>query len=694
MHRFGQRDSGPGPGREPPVAAHVALAVNGMGSFTWDLPSGTMRYDEAGLAVMGFRPGEYDGSLRTLGERMVPGELSAVQDQVERALRTRSGFSLYFRVRHGDGRLRWTHTQGHVVCDEQDNPVRVIGIIRDASQELRALDQTEQLRQARDDRRRQADIVGHVSDALAPTVTVEDVADALTTTLLLEQLGAASIILGLVDNGRMRLAGSNGVHPDLIRDVHLARLGAHLPLTDAARTRRAVFITSRKEYGARYPEMQPYLHMFSDATAAVYLPLIAHDDAIGALGLTYDGKAPFAHDERTVLTALGKVIAQSLQRALLYDREHELAAGLQTAMLPGHLPHVPGLALATRYRPARAQGGIGGDWYDALALPDGRIAAVVGDVQGHDVTAAAVMGQLRIALRAYAAEGHPPTTVVARASAFLAELDTDRFATCLFALLDPTTGMTVFVRAGHLDPVLRRPDGSTVWLDAPGGLPLGLTAPAAQPGYPALETVLEPGATLLMCTDGLIESRTEDIDQGRARLLDALRTGPGDPDALADHLLRTMGAHTGGEDDVALLVLRRSPGERATNPQMEVTITPTDAGSLRAARKALRAALGRWSLDAIADTAELLACELATNALLHTRGSATLTARLVSEDGRAVRLAVTDTSTSSPRRRAATEQSTSGRGLMLLEELATTWGVEPRGDGKTVWCEISVTGAR
>ncbi|MEU1124386.1 SpoIIE family protein phosphatase [Streptomyces sp. NPDC005899] len=691
MQRFGQRDSGPG-AAEHPVAAHVALAVNGMGSYTWDLPSGTLRYDEAGLAVMDFRPGEYDGRLSTLGAKMVPAEVTAVQEQVDLALRTRSGFSLYFRVRCRDGRLRWTHTQGHVVCDEQGKPDQVIGIIRDASQELRALDQSVQLRQARHDRRRQADIVGHVSDALAPTVTVEDVAEALTSTKLLEQLGASSIILGLVDNGRMRLAGSNGVNPDLVRDFHLARLDAHLPLSEAARIRRAVFITSRREYGTRYPEIRPYLHLFSDATAAVYLPLIAHDEAIGALGLTYDGRTPFGHDERTVLTALGKVIAQSLQRALLYDREHELAAGLQTAMLPGHLPHVPGLALATRYRPARAQGGIGGDWYDALSLPDGRIAAVVGDVQGHDVTAAAVMGQLRIALRAYAAEGHPPTTVVARASAFLAELDTDRFATCLFALLDPVTGMTVFVRAGHLEPVLRRPDGSTVLLHCPGGLPLGLTTPGAQPSYPALETVLEPGTTLLMCTDGLIESRTEDLDRGRARLLEALAEGPGDTDALADHLLRTMGAYTEGEDDVALLVLRRSPDGRAADPQMEVTIAPTDAGSLKAARLALRTALGRWSLDAVADTAELLACELATNALLHTRGSATLTARLVDEDGRAVRLAVTDTSPSSPRRRAATEQSTSGRGLMLLEELATSWGVEPRGDGKTVWCEISVEG--
>ncbi|MEU0375294.1 SpoIIE family protein phosphatase [Streptomyces sp. NPDC006283] len=689
MERFGDQSSRPAPGNDRLAAPHVALAVNGMGSFTWDLASGVLRYDEAGLSVMGFQPGEYDGRLSTLGERMLPVELPAVQARVDRAIEERSGFSLYFRVRHPGGRLRWTHTQGHVVCDAQGRPVQVIGIIRDASQELRAVDQTEQLRQARLDRRRQADIVGHVSDALVPTVTVDDVAEALTTGRLLEQLGASSIVLGLVDNGRMELIGSNGLHQQLVRDFHLSRLDQPLPLTEAIRTREPVFVTDREDFAARYPALRPYLRMFSSASAAVYLPLIAQDNPIGALGLTYDGKGSFTHDERTVLNALGKVIAQSLQRALLYDREHELAAGLQTAMLPGRTPDIPGLIVATCYRPASARGGIGGDWYDVLALPDGRVVATVGDVQGHDVTAAAVMGQLRIALRAYAAEGHPPATVVARASAFLAELETDRFATCLLVQIDPRTGLAITVRAGHLDPVLRRADGTCAWLETPGGLPLGLSSPGAQPAYPATEMALDAGSTLLLCTDGLLEARAEDIDQGFSRLLDCLGKGPALPDDLADHLLKSMSAYTGGEDDVALLIMRRTRRGPSVTPQLEVTVTLADPDSLRAARLALRAALIRWSLEPLGDTAELLACELATNALLHTGGNATLTARPVTDRGRAVRLAVTDTSPLSPRRRAATERATSGRGLLLIEELATTWGVESRGNGKSVWCEVS-----
>lgn len=174
--------------------------------------------------------------------------------------------------------------------------------------------------------------------------------------------------------------------------------------------------------------------------------------------------------------ALGTSIAQSLQRAMLYEQEHDLAEGLQQAMLPRRIPAVPGAQVAVRYRSARLGRDIGGDWYDLIPLPGGRVGAVIGDVQGHDTHAAAVMGQLRIVLRAYAAEGHSPATVMARASVFLHELDTDRFATCTYAEVDLTTGVVQVVRAGHVDPLVRDVDGSCRRMPSEGGLPLGLSA--------------------------------------------------------------------------------------------------------------------------------------------------------------------------------------------------------------------------
>ena len=672
-----------------PVTADVALALNGMGSFVWDLATGLLRYDEAALDVLGIDPAEFDGDPHTVSERMLPQELPALRGQIDRALAERTGYSCYFRVRRPDGTLRWTHTQAHVVCDEEQRPLRVIGIVRDASQELRAVDRTQELRQAKDERRRQAGMVRDVTDALARTVTVEDVAQALTAPRLLGRLGAGGIVLGLVENARVRLVGSRGVPDEIVHDVHVAPLGEALPLSEAIRTRRPTFLTDRSELGRRYPRLRRYLPQV-DADAFAYLPLIAHDTPIGALGLAFRGKHRFTHDERTVLSALSGAIAQSLQRALLYDHEHEVATGLQTAMLPGHLPRVPGLDLAVRYRPAGTGQDIGGDWYDAVPLPDGRVATVVGDVQGHDVRAAAVMGQLRIALRAYAAEGHPPSSVMARASAFLTELDTDRFATCLLVTLDPLTGIAEVVRAGHLEPLVRHPDGGGTWLATPGGLPLGLVPPTARLSYPATEVTLAPGAAMVLCTDGLIESRTTDIDHGRRQLLTALHSGPLRPEPLADHLLRTMAAHTGLDDDVALLLVRRPrEGRPATRPHLATRISAGNPESLHKARQELRTALRRWSLESVADTAELLASELATNALLHAGGNATLTAAPVRHAGRSLRLEVTDTSPVTPHRRAAPEGSTSGRGMLLVEELAQAWGVEPRGTGKCVWCEIT-----
>ncbi|WP_016909083.1 SpoIIE family protein phosphatase [Streptomyces xiaopingdaonensis] len=681
--------SGEHSSREPPTA-DVALAVNGMGSFTWDLETGVMHYDGGAYEVMDFTPDEFDGSLAMLRDRMLPEEVPAVNEQIERALRERSEFSTYFRVRYRDGWLRWTHTQGRVVCDDEGRPTRVLGIIRDASRELRAVDQTRQLREERAERHRQADIIGFVNDELAPTVTVDDVAEALTSTQMQEQLGASSVVLGLVEGGLVRLIGASGINEELLRDLRVVRVEEQLPLADVVRRREPVFLTEREEYLRRYPTMGRYLQLFSAASAVVFLPLIAHDRPIGALGLTYDGKGRFSTDERTVLRALGRTIAQSLERAFLYDQEHELAAGLQNAMLPGRMPSVSGLTLVPRYRPARARGGIGGDWYDALVLPDGRVAAVIGDVQGHDVKAAAVMGQLRIALRAYAAEGHPAATVMARASSFLTELDTDLFATCLLVVLDPATGTAETVRAGHTEPLVRFPDGTCAWLESPGGLPLGLMVDD-RPAYMASETVLPPGAELLLCTDGLLESRGHDIDEGRDLLVDTLSTGPGSPGELADHLLGGMAAYTGAEDDVALLVLRRGTRPPAPDPRLDVEVLRNDPASLDTARALLRASLHRWSMDPLGDVAELLACEMATNALRHTEGDATLSARPVHYEGerRSLRLSVADESSDFPVRRAATELSTRGRGLMLVEELAAAWGVEPRGTGKSVWCELS-----
>ncbi len=281
------------------------------------------------------------------------------------------------------------------------------------------------------------------------------------------------------------------------------------------------------------------------------------------IGLFYRRESEFRDQERNVLVALGSSIAQSLARAMLYDQEHDLAAGLQQAMLPRRIPGVPDAQVAVRYRSARLGRDIGGDWYDVIPLPNGRVAAVVGDVQGHDTQAAALMGQLRIVLRAYAAEGHAPATVMARASAFLNELDTDRFATCIYVDADLSTGAARFVRAGHIDPLLRHAEGICRRLPVAGGLPLGISSEFKRLDYPVTTIHLAAGDTLVLCTDGLVE---QPGSRPRRRAAAAGPRGPRGPPgrpATRRPALRVGGrAQRRGRHGAAAAAPPRRPGAR------------------------------------------------------------------------------------------------------------------------------------
>ncbi len=346
--------------------------------------------------------------------------------------------------------------------------------------------------------------------------------------------------------------------------TELTGIDERYPMSEAVRTLSPRFIESPEEFAERYPELWRGITGLN-ITSAAYLPLIVQARPIGAMGLLYSDRRGFTAEERNILVALGSSISQSLQRAMFYEQEMDLAQGLQQAMLPRTIPSVPGADLAVRYRAASFGGAfgrdIGGDWYDLIPLPVGsRVGAVIGDVQGHDTHAAAVMGQLRIVLRAYAAEGHPPSTVMARASVFLHELDTDRSATCLYAEVDLATGVIQAVRAGHIDPMVRRVDGSCRRVPVPGGLPLGLSAEFGGLDYPVGRIELEPGETLVLCTDGLVEQPGADLDDGVETLAALIAVGPDDVRDLADRLI-DVADERGGDDDVALLLLRRREPE-------------------------------------------------------------------------------------------------------------------------------------
>jgi serine phosphatase RsbU (regulator of sigma subunit)/anti-sigma regulatory factor (Ser/Thr protein kinase) len=454
-------------------------------------------------------------------------------------------------------------------------------------------------------------------------------------------------------------------------------------------TQQPRFVASFSELADRFPMLRPYLER-AGLSAAAFLPLIVEGRSIGGLALFYRARARFTREDRELCGVLAGIVGQSVQRAILFDQEREFATGLQASMLPRHIPRFDGVEVAVRYHAAWSGREVGGDWYDVVALPQNRVGLMVGDVQGHDTHAAAVMGQLRIALRAYAAEGHTPSTVLARASGFLAELDTERFATCAYAQVDLATGTVRAARAGHLGPLVRHTDGRTGWPNVRGGLPLGLATTLDLQEFPETRLDLVPGETLVFCTDGLVEERGTDITIGMEVLAETVRHGPRRAEELADHLAEHLWERWGSNDDVALLILRRAPDLGTTRaPRIHQYVHQADPEGLAEARSALRQALGDWQLAELADDVELAAGELLVNVLLHTDGGAVLTLEVLPDPVRRVRLSVQDRSSVWPRRRSPGEAATSGRGLLMIDALADRWGVEPRGDGKAVWCEFT-----
>ncbi|MET9923905.1 MULTISPECIES: fused response regulator/phosphatase [unclassified Streptomyces] len=252
-------------------------------------------------------------------------------------------------------------------------------------------------------------------------------------------------------------------------------------------------------------------------------------------------------DERELLQQLVSACALALEALRTFNEEHALALALQRTFLPDRLPSVPGVSLAVRYLPASDHAEIGGDFYEALETPDGLLLAI-GDVAGHSLVAATVMGEIRHALRAYALEGHPPHHVLERLDALLAHTRPGLTVTLCLVLVDPDAGRIHVANAGHIPPLLLGPD-TAAYLHEHGPL-LGLRLPHP----PARVHPVAPGTRVLLITDGLVEVRTQDLDDSLAAFRSATLEGPQELEALCDSLLGSFGE--GKDDDIALLALQ------------------------------------------------------------------------------------------------------------------------------------------
>ncbi|MBY8876099.1 SpoIIE family protein phosphatase [Actinacidiphila acidipaludis] len=404
----------------------------------------------------------------------------------------------------------------------------------------------------------------HLSGALAEARSVRQVVELVADHLLLA-LQAQTFGLLVAEEGRVRLIGHRGASPAMVElfdgapfvtDLPAAAL---IPQTPARELARGVpsFFANREEIRAAYPEGAAAA---DGVAASAWLPLVVSGQLVGLCMVGYTEPHPFTLEERAVCTSLGTLIAQALDRARQYDVTHQLAEGLQESLLPRALKAVPGLEATARYLPASRRMDVGGDFYDVVRLSSGEAAAVIGDVEGHNVSAAGLMGQARTAVHAYAVSGAPPDDVLRGTNRLLIDLDTELLTSCLYVHLDLVRHVARVASAGHWPPLLHHPGRPAEMVDLQAGPLLGVDADAE---YPVTEIGLRPGSTLALYTDGLIEMPGTDQDTTIAGLNDVLADGNRPLDVLADALV-TRAQPTGHRaDDTALLLVKLSSPDGA-----------------------------------------------------------------------------------------------------------------------------------
>lgn len=384
-------------------------------------------------------------------------------------------------------------------------------------------------------------------------VGVQDVVD-LVADQIMPTFDAQGLVLFELENNRLRAIGFRGYSPEAVDQLNVISLKTPLtPVERMAARGSPVFIESPEEVEENYPGI-PRL---TGKAAWAVLPLVVSGRMTGCCLLSYDRPHEFSPEERTILTSLAGLIAQALARARLYDTKHDLAHSLQSTLLPTVLPTVPGLDVAARYLPATRGMDIGGDFYDLIHLDDETAAAVIGDVQGHNVTAAALMGQVRTAVHAHAAAGAGPGDVLSHTNRLLTDLSPGLFTSCLYAHIDLKNERMHLASAGHLPPLLRHPDGSTevLWVDP--GLLLGIEQDVE---YPTTEVPLPARSVLVLYTDGLVESPDVDMDTAMEGLADVLsQAGQAPADYLATALVEYRRRLNALDDDIALLLLNAQP---------------------------------------------------------------------------------------------------------------------------------------
>ena len=523
------------------------------GFFSWDIGSGEVIGDPVTFRMHGLS----DGLIATMDSflaRVPDSDLAQVYEAMQSMVASAGTYQIEYRVTGEDGSLRSMEARGRIMPGPDGRPARMMGMVMDTTA-VRAQREAQerQLRELAD----RAAKVRDFTAALAAASTVDAIMAAAPSGL--SAYGANGLILLASRDGRLQVVASCGFDAASVHALSSLDPARPTPISVAIQWRAPVYLPDAESLADDFPHLAA-ITADSPQQAWVALPVIDSAGRIGACLFGFPEPHDFSPDERTMLFAASGLLSQSMERARMHETQHALATELQQGMLPRGPLTAPGLRIATRYLAATSGIDIGGDFYDVFLRGDDQVALVIGDVQGHNLLAASLMGRLRTAVHAYTREGHGAAQVMARTNRWLADLNTDPdialFATCCFVVVEPSTGKLTISRAGHPPPVLVVPGGEPQILDCEPGLPLGVDQGTQ---YMATEILVPPKSLLALTTDGLLESDAGD-DYNLSRLLDVLRLSSSeDLDDLADDVLSNVPRSRRHGDDVALLLARLDP---------------------------------------------------------------------------------------------------------------------------------------